>query len=280
MKVKKICALTMVRNDEFNLLKWVEYYGHELGKENLYIYFDGTDQEIPDFCAGCNAELRQRNPGMVVKSEKIRLSFLSEKAAELMRNGYDIVIGTDADEYLVVDPNVGLGLKEYLSGLDIKDSVSGLGIDIGQKLGEEDVISKDRPYFEQRRYGYLCSRYTKPSVISSPVSWGSGFHRIKGHDFHIDNNLFLFHTGSIDLKMIEDRMRDNDLLSTGRLKHIQKRAKTIYVVSRAKIREWDRTVKVVRWIQQHIRPVNAWNKPWDPVNKVVVRIPDRFVGIL
>ena len=40
---KNICALTMVRNDDFNLRKWVEYYGRELGKENLFIYFDGTD---------------------------------------------------------------------------------------------------------------------------------------------------------------------------------------------------------------------------------------------
>ena len=278
--MKKICVITMVRNDEFNLAKWVEYYGRELGKENLYIYFDGTDQTVPDFCEGCMTELRPRNPGMVVKSEKIRLGFLSEKAAELMAKGYDVVIGTDADEYLVVDPDLGMGLREYLSSIKIKDSVSGLGVDIGQNLNEEGVISGEIPYFQQRRYGYLCSRYTKPSVISSPVTWGSGFHRIKGHNFHIDPNLFLFHTGSIDLKMIEDRMSDNDLISTGRLKHIQKRAKTIYVVSKAKIREWDRTVKVVRWVQQHLRPVNSWNKPWNPFTKVVVRIPDRFVGIL
>lgn len=277
---KRICAITMVRNDDFNLMKWVEYYGRELGKENLYIFFDGTDQLIPDFCDGCHTELRKRNPGMVVKSEKIRLGFLSRKAAELMKGGYDIVIGTDADEYLVVDPLTGTSLVEYLSSLKICDSVSGLGVDIGQKLDEEGVISRDVPYFEQRRFGYLCSRYTKPSVISSAVSWGSGFHRIKGHDFHIDPNLYLFHTGSIDLKMIEDRMKDNDLLSTGRLKHIQKRAKTIFVVSKSRIREWDRTVKVVRWVQQHIRPLNAWNKPWNPFTKVVVRIPDRFIGIL
>jgi hypothetical protein len=80
--------------------------------------------------------------------------------------------------------------------------------------------------------------------------------------------------------MIEDRMKDNDLLSTGRLKHIQKRAKTIFVVSKARIHEWDKTVKVVRWVQQHIRPINSWNKPWNPITKVVVRIPDRFLGIL
>ena len=277
---KKICALTMVRNDDFNLRKWVEYYGRELGRENLYIFFDGTDQVIPDFCEGCNAFLRPRNPGMVVKSEKIRLTFLSEKAAELMKEGFDIVIGTDADEYLVVDPSAGVGLADYLSSIKIRHSVSGLGIDIGQHLDCEGVISGEIPYFEQRRYGYLCSRYTKPSVISSPVMWGSGFHRIKGHNFHIDPNLYLFHTGSIDLKMIEDRMKDNDLLSTGRLKHIQKRAKTIYVVTGAKIREWDRTVGFVRWIQQHVRPLNSWTKPWNPITKFVVRIPERFVGIL
>ena len=49
---KKICVLTMVRNDDFILCKWVDYYGRELGKENLYIYFDGEDQIIPDFCDG------------------------------------------------------------------------------------------------------------------------------------------------------------------------------------------------------------------------------------
>ena len=40
--VKKICAITMVRNDEFYLRKWVEYYGAQLGRDNLRIYFDGT----------------------------------------------------------------------------------------------------------------------------------------------------------------------------------------------------------------------------------------------
>ena len=32
---KKICVLTMLRNDDFYLKKWVEYYGAEFGRENL-----------------------------------------------------------------------------------------------------------------------------------------------------------------------------------------------------------------------------------------------------
>ena len=53
---KKICALTMVRNDDFYLRRWVEYYGRELGRENLYIFFDGTDQKIADFYGGFASE--------------------------------------------------------------------------------------------------------------------------------------------------------------------------------------------------------------------------------
>ncbi len=279
--MKRIAAITMVRNDEFFLRKWVEYYGGELGKENLYIFFDGTDQRVPDFCEGANTHLRERNPQHVVKAEKDRLGFLSEQAAILMREkGYELVIGTDADEFLVVDPAIGTSLAEYLGGLNIKTSVSGLGIDVGQHLDNEGVIDGSRPFLEQRHNAYICSRYTKPSVIARPVRWGSGFHRIKGHNFHIDKNLFLFHFGSVDLKMIEDKMGNMDMVATGRLKHIQKRARTIFLITGAESREWERTTRKVRRIHQYIRPIWALNKPWNTVRKFIVRIPERFSKIV
>ena len=279
--MKRIAAITMVRNDEFYLRKWVEYYGRELGKENLYIFFDGTDQRIPDFCEGTTARLRERNPQHVVKAEKDRLGFLSEQAAILFKEkGYDLVIGTDADEFLVVDPAVSTSLAEYLSSKKISTSVSGLGIDVGQHLKEEGVIDGSVPFLEQRHYAYICSRYTKPSTIARPVRWGSGFHRVKKHDFHVDKNLYLFHFGSIDLKMIEDRMGNMDLVSTGRLKHIQKRARTIFLISGAKALDWAKTTRLVRWIHQYIRPIWALNKPWNTMRKYVVRIPERFSKIV
>lgn len=279
--MKRIAAITMVRNDEFYLRKWVEYYGKEVGKENLYIFFDGTDQRIPDFCEGTTARLRERNPQHVVKAEKDRLGFLSQQAAILMREkGYDLVIGTDADEFLVVDPAVSTSLAEYLSGLKIRTSVSALGIDVGQHLDTEGVIDGERPFLEQRHNAYICSRYTKPSVIARPVRWGSGFHRIKGHNFHIDKNLFLFHFGSVDLKMIEDRMGNMDLVSTGRLKHIQKRARTIFLITGAESREWEHTTRKLRRIHQYIRPIWAINKPWNTRRKFIVRIPERFSKIV
>lgn len=279
--MKRICAITMVRNDEFYLRKWVEYYGTQLGRENLRIYFDGEDQRVPDFCNGVCTELKPRIPGMVVKAEKERLTFLSHQAARLMKEEkYDLVIGVDADEYLIVDPKLGKTLQEYLSEKEVDVCLSGLGIDVGQHLESEGVIDASKPFLNQRSYAYLCSRYTKPSIIAQPSMWGAGFHRVKGHNYNIDENLFLFHFGSIDLEMIKERMGNNDLVSTGRLGHIKKRAKTIYIVTNAKAREWDKTVKGMRHVQQWLRQPLAWNKPWNPITKVVVRIADRFKDLL
>ena len=73
----------MVRNDDFFLQKWVEYYGRELGKENLYIYYDGEDQQTAGFCLGTNACVHPKIGTQVVSAEKARLKFLSGKAAEL-----------------------------------------------------------------------------------------------------------------------------------------------------------------------------------------------------
>ena len=111
--VKKICALTMVRNDEFYLRKWVAYYGEQLGRENLYVYLDGKDQEVPEWCEGVSVVAVDKIPGQVVEAEKGRLDFLSKTAAELLER-YDLVIGTDADEFLIVDPELGLSLVDSL----------------------------------------------------------------------------------------------------------------------------------------------------------------------
>lgn len=271
----------MVRNEDFFLRKWVEYYGNQFGRENLRIFFDGEDQTVPDFCNGVYFELRPRISGKVVKGDKGRAEFLSRKAASLMKEEqYDLVIGTDVDEFLVVDPKTGVSLPQYLSALDIKVSVSGLGVDVGQNLYKETAISLHDTFLSQRRYGYLCSRYTKPSVIALPVRWGSGFHRVKGHGYTIDRNLFLFHFGCVDMDMIKARMNNSDLVSRGWLGHIKKRARTINIVTRKKAHEWNSAVKTMRAIQQYLRQPYAWNKPWNTITKIVVYIPDRFINII
>ena len=279
--MKKIAALTMVRNDDFYLRKWVAYYSRELGgKEHLYIYFDGLDQTIAPFCEGTHAVAVPKIGTQVVSAEKGRLKFLSEKAAELMAQGYDLVIGVDADEFVVVDPKLGLTLAEYLSSLRIRGSVSGLGLDFGQKLGEEADIQDDAPFLRQRHYAQLGTRYTKPSILAAPYTWGSGFHRIKGHNFHIAKDLYLFHFGYFDMKRLQDRFQDKDRLAQGWGKHMKKRSRAIRLVTNLRAHKFEPWTCFARICQTLVRPPYAWNKPAMFGLRIIVRIPDRFQDLV
>lgn len=277
---KHIAALTMVRNDEFFLKKWVEYYGGELGKENLYIYYDGEDQSIGDFCEGTNVFSHSKIGTQVVSAEKERLRFLSEKAAELFNKGYDLVIGVDADEYIVADPKLGIGLREFLSQQKIDISLSPLGLDFGQKLGEEGDLSMEETFLSQRHYAQIGTRYTKPSIIAKPCRWGSGFHRVKGHNFHIAQDLYLLHFGYADKKILEDRLGDKDRVAQGWEKHIYKRSRTIRYATEKKARNFDKYTRFARICQTWCRPPYALNKPAMFELRIVVKIPERFSNVL
>lgn len=277
--MRRICALTMVRNDDFYLKKWTAYYGRELGEENLYIFLDGKDQPIPDWCPKAHITAYDKIKGQVVEAEKGRLALLSQKAAELLES-YDLVIGTDADEFLIVDPALGISLAEYLSSKDIKISLSGLGVDVGQNTKEETGIIENEPFLRQRHYARLSTRYSKPSVLAAPVVWGSGFHRIKGHNFHIAKDLYLFHFGYFDLGRIEARFNDKDRKEAGWSRHLAKRSKTIRLVTNKRAREWNSRVNFARIIQNLVRPPYAWNKPAMFEMIVIVRIPERFQDIV
>lgn len=278
--MKKIAAITMLRNDNLFLRKWVEYYGAALGRENLFVYFDGLDQSVPDFCSGVNVQLVEHIEGNVRQGDKGRIDFLSSKASELF-SSYDIVIGTDVDEFLVVDPALGLSLPEFLSSVKTRlNSVSGLGIDVGQKLGEEDVIDWERPLLSQRSYAKLSTRYSKTNTILRPVAWGSGFHHTRKGNFKIVKNLYLFHFGCVDLEHIKSKMADKGLAEAGWSRHLAKRSKTITLVSRKSAREWRKWTGIARRIQNNVRPPYAWNKPAMFEARIVVRVPERFRNIV
>ncbi|MBR4645436.1 MAG: glycosyltransferase family 2 protein [Bacteroidaceae bacterium] len=279
-QLKNIAVLTMVRNDDFFLRKWVEYYGRELGKENLYIYYDGEDQTIADFCQGTNAFISPKIGWQVVAAEKGRLRFLSEKAAELFTKGYDLVIGVDADEYIVVDPKAGVSLREFLSNQDIQVCLSPLGLDFGQKLDEEGNLSSEDLFLSQRHYAQIGTRYTKPSIIAQPCRWGSGFHRVKGHNFHIAQDLYLLHFGYADKRLLEARMGDAELVAQGRKNHVYKRSRTIRYVTEKKARDFGRWTHFARICQTWCRLPYALNKPAMFELRIVVRIPERFASLL
>jgi len=271
-KLKKIAAITMARNDEFFLTRWIKYYGEMIGTENLYIYLDGTDQKIPKNAGTANITKLPHTDMTRSVGDKYRIGLINDLTKKLLKT-YDIVIGCDCDEFLIVDPAVNKNLAEYLSKLKIKNTASGLGLDIGQNMKMEQTLDITKPILEQREYALLSTRYTKPVVKNAPLDWGSGFHSISGHNFHIDKNLYLLHFGAVDMQMLEHKAasRGPDWLN-----HLRRRGNgTINAVTNLPAHD-EKWMKRARIIQTFARPIYAFDKPGMFGIQRVVKIPARF----
>lgn len=269
---KRIAAITMARNDDFFLSRWIKYYGDELGYENLYIYLDGTDQNIPENAGTANVTKLPHTDMSRAAGDKYRISLMSDLAKKLFEK-YDIVIGCDCDEFLIVDPNINMGLSEYLSTKKFNTTLSGLGLDVGQHMKHEQPLDTSKSFLSQREYALLSTRYTKPVVLNKPVNWGSGFHRVKNHNFHIDKNLYLLHFGAVDMDMLiaKASKRGEDWVN-----HLKRRGNgTINDVTNRTARG-ERAIKFARIMQKFIRAPYAWNKPNMFGIKIVAKIPERF----
>ncbi|MBR5903954.1 MAG: glycosyltransferase family 2 protein [Alphaproteobacteria bacterium] len=270
--IKKIAAITMARDDEFFLSRWIAYYGKQFGTENLYILLDGIDQNIPENIGMAHITKLPHEDLSRVAGDKYRIKKLSELANELLKT-YDIVIGCDSDEFLIVDSKLHTTLSKYLSNKKFNTTLSGLGLDVGQHLYSEAILDKHAPFLEQREYALLSTRYTKPVVINKPVFWGSGFHSIRGHNFHIDKNLYLLHFGSIDMDMLEHKAKNR---GADWLKHLKRRGNgTINAITRKKS-HGEKWLKIARFLQTYFRPIYSWRKPAMFGLKIVVKIPSRF----
>ena len=271
-QLKRIAAITMARNDEFFLSRWIKYYGDRIGTENLYIYLDGLDQVIPDNAGNANITKLPHTDMSRAAGDKYRIGLMSDLAKKLFEK-YDIVIGCDCDEFLIVDPNTGMDLAEYLSSKKINTTLSGLGLDVGQNMNCEKSLDPSKPFFSQREYAFLSTRYTKPVVLNKPVPWGSGFHRVLKHNFHIDKNLYLLHFGAIDMEMLLTKAANR---GPDWVNHLKRRGNgTINDCTNRPARS-EKWMHIARFIQTYIRAPYAWNKPNMLGKKIVVKIPERF----
>ncbi len=273
--MKRVAVMTTVRNDTLFLTRWIAYYGGIFGPENLFIIFDGQDQTPPPEAAKINVIALPNVARTVVLSDRYRARASSHFAHALMAS-YDIVIAMDVDEFIVVDPALNTDLLSYLSSKDLPSSVSALGLDVIQHIDHEAELDLTKGFLAQRNYALVSARYTKPNIITKKVVWGAGHHRIKGRNFHIDPNLFMFHFGSVDLKFSAARNGDRDATSVGWTAHIARRYALFDLMKRSTPIDGDSFFVKARRLLTWCRPIYAWNKPQMINGNPVIKIPERF----
>lgn len=276
--MKRSAALTSVRNGAQFIERWAAYYGDQLGPENLFIMVDGHDQHVPDM-PGVNVLVQDYVPRPRLKGDKFRAGRASDLAAELL-DRYDLVIGTDIDEFLIVDPALETNLTDYLSASPINGALSAIGIDVARNARVEGPLDWSHPFLGQRQHGLISDRYTKANILSRPLRWGSGYHRVKGQRHKIDPNLSLFHFGSVDDVATQARMTDTDRVANGWAKHQQRRNAVPDEVSTAQVVEGDARFASAYAELSKPRDIIAWNKPRALKSDRVIRIPDRFHGLV
>jgi hypothetical protein len=270
----------MARNDNFFLERWIRYYSQEIGSENLYVLLDGLEQEAPANARDAFVSWVEHKQLPRLAGDKHRINLINKRAQQLFAQGYDYVIGTDADEFLVVDPQLNMGLAEFITRHGKHASMSALGLDLGQRVGEEEALDASRSILQQRRYAVLCDRYTKASVLCKRgMSWGSGFHRVKRRNFFIVPGLYLIHTGYCDLGKVRQRMGDTDRINAAWEAHLDRRARTITLTSENTPLEGERWLSKARRLQTLCRKIYAFNKPHMPGKVKVIQLPERFQKI-
>ena len=289
-KPVKVACITTVRNDKIFLHKWIDYYGGNFGRQSLFVIIDGLDEAIPSGFEGVNfLHLRHRDWAAEIKNtpmrrvimEHNRSRAISDLARTLWRYDYNAIIATDVDEFLVADPDRHASLAAFLQRQSPRTStLSGLGLDVVQHLPSEAAIDTAQPFLAQRSVAVISNAYTKPVLAFRPVTWGAGLHRVKGRNFHIHPDLFMFHFGMIDYETAMGRANDPNLIAAGWGPHMQRRETLFRMVEAAMPVPGDTAFAAARQRLTWLRRPLAWNKPAKLPGPPVVTLPLRLRSVL
>ncbi|WP_170569326.1 hypothetical protein [Ruegeria atlantica] len=201
-----VAIWTMVRNENFFLRLWVEYYSKFVPRRNLFILVDGADSEVPDNLEGCTLIVLPQDdpsPGW----DQRRWEFLSSFASSLTLR-YDVVIGGDVDEVITVDPEVGQDPIQFILEDTTADVIAPFAIDLIHRIDLEDDFDPSRGVLEQRSFGRINTLYSKPCIIRKPVTWSLGQHFSSNPGRELSDKLFLFHLKYLDHGMLIERQRE------------------------------------------------------------------------
>lgn len=197
-----IAVVTMVYDEREFLPLWRSHYGRLAGLENLFIIDDGsTDGSTNDL-----------EPSHVIRRPKsaidqiVRSAMITNFTTSLFAY-YDVVIFTDIDELLVVDPLVNVSFQQYLSRVPGKH-LNAIGLNVLHRADREPDYTPNMRVLEHRHWLQFDFAYCKQLIHRSPVSYRAGFH-LTNRPFNFAPGLYLFHLRAFDkrtaLRRIEHR---------------------------------------------------------------------------
>lgn len=187
MSQPRVAAITMVRDEQVMLPRWVAHYGRECGVDNLFVIDDATADGSTDGLP-CSVI---RIPSWGDKHfENTRMRLVSNIAAGLLE-AYDAVLFADADEFLVADPKKYDGLVDLVAARPKADVIAAQALNVVHDP-REPALDPDQPVLGQRRWAKFIPLMCKPAIKRVPAPWVAGSHGTTV-PFEIDPDLYMFH---------------------------------------------------------------------------------------
>ncbi|MCU0829311.1 MAG: glycosyltransferase family 2 protein [Tabrizicola sp.] len=200
--LQSAAAVTMVKGDLFFLKLWIDHYGAQFGKENLYVVNHGRGADVAELAAGCN--VIGIPEGSVEDFDRVRWRFLNNMVAGLNAYYRHVVVG-DVDELLILDPASGKQLGDWLRTQPGGRVMTALGLEVLHHPDEEtgDVASG---VLGPRRYVRTSMFYSKPCVVSTPTRIARGGHFSSYPKLALPEDLYLLHLKYCDFDAYVDTL--------------------------------------------------------------------------
>lgn len=182
-------AVTMVRDDPFFLAAWLRHYGAAFGLENCYVINHGRGDDVARMAEGANVV---GIPGDAHRNFDGKRWRLLNGLVDGLSGYYDFVVVGDVDELVVVDPETGLGLLDYLAGLKRRTVYTPLGLEVVHRTDlEPEPI--DNTILGPRRHVRLAPHYSKPCVLGLGAKIARGGHFTTHPQLNTPDALYLLH---------------------------------------------------------------------------------------
>lgn len=194
----RVAVITTTRDEADMLPRWIDYYGGQVGVENLMVLDDNTADGSTDDLP-CTV---YRLPPAPWRWEWAvgRIRLINGIAQGLLAC-YDVVVFTDVDEFLVPDPAHHKGLREYLSTRGDRDVIAPLALNVLHNPEQEADLDPARPVLAQRRFVKFAPVMCKPLLKRVPAPWRPAFHGINA-PYAIDTDLLMLHLKYYDLSSL------------------------------------------------------------------------------
>lgn len=151
-----IAAITMVHEGYNTLRRWYAHYGSLVGFRNLYVVSHGDDPMHRDLAPKANVI---GIPRTGLEGFDNKRNFALNGFMRMLETYFDVVVRTDVDELLFVDPEQHNSLSECLSAYpsDVWFAV-GFNVFCGP---EEAPLSGEKSVSEQRNHFVVSAAYSK-----------------------------------------------------------------------------------------------------------------------